>query len=43
MAKDNPNCPEENGPDLDYSASSLNEIFIKRRMSMIQLETSEPN
>ena len=23
MAKDNPNCPEENGPDLDYSASSI--------------------
>ena len=23
MMKDNPNCPEENGPDLDYSASSI--------------------
>ena len=23
MARNNPNCPKENGPDLDYSASSI--------------------
>ncbi len=30
MAEDNPNCPEENGPDLDFSASSISIALDKR-------------